>query len=236
MSIFIIALVGLWVLAAVVLSSQMARVWRLDFATVGAMTVSQVCSASRRGAIITFTALVTLSWPVWLEINCQDRAVFRDGKLVRIFDSGAVMLQHTWNDASVGADVVLLSSGVVDVGTAVEMQCPSSDGQTNGVLIVMIDGKNDRDDIAKRLEYCLKSGVREDAEYKGYSPSIVKRVVRESSQWDSLCRTAKKLPIEENGDGTTRLKAKQEVLEIAEKISGDLWSRLGIRIVDVDFR
>lgn len=236
MSIFIIALIGLWVLAACVIGSQFARLWMLNRVTVGAMTIAQAYRASRRAILGSLVALIILSWPLWLEVNLYERAVFRDGKLVRVFDSGAVMLQRTWDRTTAGADVVLLSRGVVGVGTVVEMQCPSTDGQTNAVLIITIDGKNDRDDITKRVEYCLKSGVSEDAEYRGYSPSIVKRVVSESSQWDSLCRTAKMLSTEENSDGTSRLKAKRKVLEIAEKFSVDLWTRFGIRIIDVDFR
>jgi hypothetical protein len=64
----------------------------------------------------------------------------------------------------------------------------------------------------------------------------MKKVVGESPRFDELCQTAKMLSTEESGDGTSRLKAKRKVLEVAEKISEDLWSRFGIRIVDVDFR
>jgi hypothetical protein len=232
-SIFIIALIGLWILAAVAMVSQIARLWNLNPVLVGAMTIAQAVRASRRGAIIAFVALATLSWPLWLEISVWDRAVFRDGKLVRIFDSGAVMLQGTWDKTTAGAEVVSLLSGVVGVGTVVEMPCPK-DGSTNGVLVITIDGKNDRDSTLKRLEYGLTSGMR--MEMIGYPPFIVKKVVGESSQWDSLCQTAKKLSDVEKGDGTSRIKAKQEVLEIAETISKDLWSRFGIRIIDVDYR
>ncbi len=229
-SIFVVSLMILWFLAALSLAVQVKRIWRLNFGVVGAMTIAQVYHASRRGLIVVFVSLTTLSWPLWLEVNLHERAVFRDGKLVRVIESRTVMFQQTWYKTTAEADVVLLSRGVIGAGTVVEMPCPGNDA-TNGVLIIKIDGRNHRDDIAKRLEYCLKSGVSE-----GYSPSIVKRVVSESSQWDSLCRMAKKLPIEEKGDGTTRLKAKREVLEIAEKISVDLWSRFGIRIIDVDYR
>ena len=227
MSIFIIALVGLWVLAAVVLSGQIVRVWRLDFATVGAMTVSQVCRTSRRGAVITFMALVTLSWPLWLEISFWDRAVFRDGKLVRVIDSGAVMLQGTWNKTTAGADVFTLMGAEASL-TTVEITA------SNAILLIAINGNNDRDSTLRRMEYCLGSGMRVDM--IGYPPSIVKKVVGESPQFDELCRTAKMLSIEENSDGTSRLKTKRKVLEIAEKMSEDLWSRFGIRIVDVDIR
>ena len=207
MSIFIITLVGLWVLAVVVLSGQMARIWRLDFATVGAMTVSQVCRTSRRGAVITFMALITLSWPLCLEINVWDRAVFRDGKLVRVFDSGAVMLQGTWNKTTAGADVASLTDGEISAGTAVEIQCPGN-GATNGVLIIKIDGRNQLDDILKRLGYCHNHKWSiEEGEYRWYVPSIVKRTVSESAKFDELCQSAKKLSIEEKGDGTSRLKA-----------------------------
>lgn len=233
MGIFIASLVSLWLLAAAVVGIQIARLWKLNLVTVGAMTVAQAYRASRRGAVIAFVAMVVLSWPLWLEVNMYDRAVFRDGKLVQVFDSGTVMFQRTWDKTTVRSEAVTLSNGEISAGTAVEMQCPGV-VTTNGVLIITIDGRNDRDNTLKRLEYCLRSGMRVDM--IGYPPSIVKKVVGESPQFDELCRTAKKLPIEENGDGTYRLKAKRNVLEIAEKISEDLWSRFGIRIVDVDIR
>ncbi len=225
----ILSLVILWSLAACVLGSQIARLWSLDLTFVGAMTIAQAYRASRRAILGSLVALIILSWPLWLEVNMYDRAVFKDSKLVHVFDSGTVMFQRTWDKTTAGSEVVTLSGGEISKGTAVEMQC-----QTNGVLIITIDGKNDRDSTLKRLEYGLTSGMR--MEMIGYPSSIVKKVVGESPRFDELCRTAKKLSDEETGDGTYRLKAKREVLEMAEKISGDLWSRFGIRIIDVDFR
>ncbi len=222
--------VSLWFVAAIVLSSQIVRIWSLDFATVGTMTIAQVYHASRRGLIVVFVALVVLSWPLWLEINCWDRAIFRDGKLVRVIESGTVMSQRTWDRITSEDSVFVLMHGAEGY-TKVDIQCP---GYASQDLIVTIDCKNGRDDVLKRLEFSSKAGIKKDQ--SGYVQPIVKQVIGESPKFDELCRTAKKLSIEENGDGTSYLKAKRELFEIAEKISEDLWSRLSIRIIDVDFR
>lgn len=234
MSITIGCLVVLWLLSLVLVVIQSARICFLDFATVGAMTIAQVYHASRRGIIVVFTALVTLSWPLWLEINVWDRAVFREGKLVRVIDSGTVMFQKTW-DKTTSEDVFLLMSGAADSGTKVDVQCP---GDSTEVLIVTIDCKNGRDDVLKRLEFCSKVGVKKEP--YGYVSSIVRHIIAgDPSKFDALCLAGRKLSLEDKGgekDGTSRLKAKRALLEVSDEISKELWSRFGIRIIDVDFR
>ena len=238
MSIFIVSLVTLWFVAAIVLGSQMVRIWRLDFAKIGAMTIAQVYKASRRRLIVMSVALVMLSWPLWLEVTLKDYAVFRDGKLVQVFDSGTVMFQRTWDTAVIGAKVTVLSYGEIRAGNTFEMPCPG-DGSTAHVVVITIDGRNGRDDIIKRLEYCLNSGVKEDMRW--HVPSIiVKRIVEgDPSEFAAICSAGRKLSFEDKGgekDGTSRLKAKRALLESAENISENLWSRFGIRIIDVGYR